>query len=116
MLDESVQIINVKDLPVGVIEFDKLLCGCGEPDKCWKLLYEYLQKADKNKYINTENTYELFFIYVINNELEFTEHGSSIYGSWLTDKGKEVLNWLNININITQNMIIDYSEDKKPGH
>jgi len=98
-------LVNKDDLPQGIVEFDELLCGCGQPQICWDALYSYLQRT--KFYCNTENPFELFFMYVVDH-LKLTEHGTSIYGAWLTQKGKEVLTWLDTNINKAGDLIICY--------
>lgn len=97
--------VNKEDLPKGIVEFSELLCGCGQPQKCWDALYEYLKNT--NFYQNTENPFELFFMYVID-YLKFTEHGTSIYGAWMADKGKEVLVWLEQNIDKAGDLVVCY--------
>jgi hypothetical protein len=107
--------VNETDLPKGVVQFSELLCRCGEPIICWEKLQTYLTKCASNVeeefYHRTENPLELFFMYVLYNPpLGLTEHGSSIYGSWITNKGREVLTWLNGNIDNIDNMVITYGE------
>jgi hypothetical protein len=99
--------VNKEDLPGGVVDFSELLCGCGEPGICWDALYDYLKFADAGQYQRADNAFELFFMYVISH-IRLTEHGTSIYGAWLTKKGKEVLNWLHDNIDRVDNLVICY--------
>jgi hypothetical protein len=98
-------LVNKEDLPEGIVKFQELLCGCGEPTKCWEALYDYLKSTEL--YHNTTNPFELFFMYIIYN-LGFTEHGTSIYGSWCTQEGEEVLKWLEKNIDKVDNLVICY--------
>lgn len=101
-------LVNAEDLPKGILEFHKLLCGCGSPGMCWDSLIWYLEICtSKENYFNTENSFELFFMYVISH-LGLTEHGTSIYGSWITEKGKECLNWLHRNTYKLDNMVVCY--------
>ena len=100
--------VNKEDLPKGIVEFDELMCGCGQPQICWNILFTYLEHcASEPFYHNTENPFELFFMYVVDH-LKLTEHGTSIYGAWVTDKGKEVLIWLRQNIDKINDLIICY--------
>lgn len=106
---ENQWLVNVEDLPKGVVEFSELLCGCGQPYLCWNMLLEYLSRKDsENFYLKLNSARSLFFAYIVENKLGFTEHGTSIYGAWITDKGKEVLQWLVENINKIDDMVICY--------
>lgn len=99
--------VNKEDLPEGIVDFSELLCGCGEPNLCWGALYNYLKFADVGQYQSADNAFELFFMYIIYH-IKLTEHGTSIYGAWPTKKGKEVLYWLNDNIDKVDNLIVGY--------
>ena len=71
------------------------ICGCGTPEVCYKWLKEYLTD------LNTKNwgkyDYESpdwKYIQIINGLLEnldIVEHGTTCRCSWLTEKGKKVL-------------------------
>lgn len=91
-------------------------CGCGNPEKAKKVIRDFLnilytdskdKENDwmtrcKNQEFMIENRFDVRSIY--GNELllclaytldaaEFTEHGSSIGGAWITEEGKMFL-WL----------------------
>lgn len=80
------------------------MCGCGTPRDVQKLLKDLL-----NNSIQTENRVEkareiikntdpdtIFeFIFHILEDKGFIEHGTSVYSSWLSDKGKTFLDLLN---------------------
>ena len=67
------------------------ICGCGMPDETYKAVFEMLKRArDKGKLIESDSPYELFMAYTLDH-LELLEHGSSIYGSWLTEKGEKMI-------------------------
>ena len=101
-------LVNKEDLPEGVVQFDELMCGCGCPSMCWDALLAYLEKcASDDFYCHTDDPFEIFFMYVVDN-LKFTEHGTSIHGAWATDRGKEVLTWLQQNIEQAGDLIICY--------
>lgn len=70
---------------------DKLhICGCGHPDDTYGLIHQ-LMKEISEKGVETEATpYYDFMIYQLNH-MGFLEHGSSIYNSWITDEGKELM-------------------------
>ena len=82
--------------------FNKLnWCGCGHPHTAYvavsKLLYWYqdTRKLDNRLQIladsfnieDCNNGLLLCLMYILD-AAGFTEHGSSIYGAWLTDEGK----------------------------
>lgn len=105
-------IVNEENLPKSIILFDELLCGCGCPQICWELLHIYLMcKNSSNNWLKLNRPFELFFAYVIDVHCKMTEHGTSIYGSWLTEEGKKALNWLDKNISKVGNMVICYKEN-----
>ena len=77
------------------------ICGCGRPHEVYKLIHIIMKAISKHGVkINQSITYEpwpayhAFVIYQLN-KMEFLEHGSSIYGSWLTEKGKKLIEALN---------------------
>ncbi len=98
-------LVNKEDLPEGIVEFHEMICGCRQPQICWDILLVYLLVT--GSYYSTEEPFELFFIYVIDH-LKFTEHGTSIYGAWITNKGKEVLAWLQQNIDKAGDLVVCY--------
>lgn len=79
-------------------------CGCGAPRDTLLYIVNGLAFQDKHRLANYENGEAmeknikarfsdeeayLFFLYFVNlDNYEFCEHGSSVYGSWLTTKGK----------------------------
>lgn len=78
------------------------LCGCGNPEGIHKFLINCLAATrddhdsiiDHRKIIalvkaNPETVAELVLHFLDSREL--TEHGSSVFGSWLTGRGKQVL-------------------------
>lgn len=72
------------------------ICGCGCPEETYQAVHEMLKRAkDRGSIIEPDNPYVLFMAYTLDH-LEFLEHGSSIYSAWLTDKGNELLEALDI--------------------
>ena len=72
------------------------ICGCGCPEETYKAVHEMLKRAKtRSNLIDPDEAHVLFMAYTLDN-LEFLEHGSSIYASWLTDKGNELLAALDI--------------------
>lgn len=77
---------------VGIFGF----CGCGDPDYQLEKIYQVLKimklgesNRDAYKAIYDTNEYDIY-LYLLDKH-EFTEHGSSIGGSWLTEKGTALL-------------------------
>lgn len=73
---------------VGVFGF----CSCGNPEyemqrilRVIQILTAPIQERNTELY-DESNGYQIY-LYLLDS-LGFTEHGSSVYGSWLTDKGK----------------------------
>jgi len=78
------------------------LCGCGDPERVHEFLLncmaarsdEYpniidVQKVQKLAAENNEIIAEFIMHYL--DSCDLIEHGSSVYGSWLTDRGKQAL-------------------------
>lgn len=80
------------------------ICGCGNPEEAYEAVHDMLKRAvdperfdNKDKWLIPECEYDCyiaFMCYTLNDK-EFMEHGSSIYGSFLTSKGKLLLNAMN---------------------
>jgi hypothetical protein len=78
------------------------LCGCGRPEEVHKFLLECMAAKD-DKYeniIDHKKVIELVkenvdivaeFVLHFLDDRHLTEHGVSVYGSWLTDRGKQAL-------------------------
>lgn len=88
------------------------LCGCGSPEDASLFIYKVLLAQNKEDYderktaysnifnISPEENYTVngafqFILYVLN-ERGFLEHGTSVYSSWLTAKGKCYLSLLEL--------------------
>lgn len=88
MADDPVTMENVLDhVP---------LCGCGNPEAGMALILELLQAAPFHS--NRERLLELLpdlgtrmVVLGALDEHDLIEHGTSIEGSWLTERGKQVL-------------------------
>lgn len=63
-------------------------CGCGSPDRNIQYVYNVLKRIESNKTEDTDTEY--FALYTLD-KLGLTEHGGSIGGSWLSEKGKQLL-------------------------
>lgn len=72
------------------------ICGCGCPEEAYKAVHEMLKRAKtRSNMIDPDEAHVLFMAYTLD-QLEFLDHGSSIYSAWLTDKGSELLAALDI--------------------
>jgi hypothetical protein len=63
-------------------------CLCGDVIENLTYIKDFLCKVLKKK-IAQKNS-DLFMLYWAN-KVEFLEHGGSVYGSWITDLGKEFI-------------------------
>ena len=87
----------------GVYEMTKMndlihelgICGCGCPKDAYEAVHQMLERAKTHNTINPDEPHVLFMAYTLD-RLGFLEHGSSIYGAWLSGKGEELLYALNI--------------------
>ena len=88
------------------ITADLGICGCGNPEDAYKAVHEIMllireikeapSKDLYSKYSDlTDNPYALTVLYMLDDR-EFLEHGTSIHGCWLTTKGKQLLEALDI--------------------
>lgn len=72
------------------------ICGCGNPERAYKSIHEMLIRVDRfrspipKEEIDNPNGCMLFMAYMLD-DMGYLEHGSSIYGAWLTSKGEELL-------------------------
>ena len=69
---------------------DLKFCGCSSPEGVMEMFRYELRSLDDHDWNFGRNAYELLPLYVLDSA-GLTEHGGSIEGSWLTKKGKEVL-------------------------
>jgi len=78
------------------------LCGCGQPENIHKFLIDCLgaRKSDCEQILDIKkieiiikekpNIVAEFVLHFLDS-VQLTEHGSSVYGSWLTERGKQFL-------------------------
>jgi hypothetical protein len=76
------------------------LCGCGNPDDVHRLIIECSKMFEGDKKKGIDGIMELVksepkvaseFIAHFLEQKNLTEHGGSVYGSWLTDRGKQFI-------------------------
>jgi len=65
-------------------------CGCGSPDTAMVYVGDYLRDISNNKFGDYEDTPYMFLAYWADTK-GFTEHGTTVRCSWLTNLGKELL-------------------------
>ena len=68
-------------------------CACGNPETVTALAFQYLTEVDADVRVKDSGLPEetwLLLAYMCDG-LEWTEHGGSVGGAWLTDVGKEAL-------------------------
>lgn len=68
-------------------------CGCGDPEQVDTLMLRYLAALPKWEHEEGDGLSDdvrLLLSYVAD-DIGWTEHGTSVYGCWLTDDGKEAL-------------------------
>jgi len=66
-------------------------CGCGNPEEMMGYIKTMLEKLDSKDWGNYEDKPYMFFVYWADKN-GFTDHGTTVRCSWLTEKGKELLN------------------------
>ena len=79
-------------------ELREFMCGCLTSEKTWQWIVEYLERKsgelgpEGTAYVNDDelNGAEIFMTGILDH-LGFTEHGISIRGAWITDKGRELV-------------------------
>lgn len=75
-------------------------CGCGQPEAAAERLRDLLalhplyEHRDAFKVLVPDDGLEHLLLYTLE-YFDLTEHGGSVGGGWLTDKGKAVLGALN---------------------
>lgn len=72
-------------------------CGCGSPTAAYEALCRLLElhplydhRDEVKAFFNNNTGLEMLVLYMLDH-LDLTEHGGSVGGGWLTDKGKAVM-------------------------
>lgn len=78
----------------------KWFCGCGDPTAATTRLRDILKlhplynHRDEFEALVPDNGLQYLLLYTLHH-FDLTEHGGTVGGAWLTDKGKAVLEALN---------------------
>jgi hypothetical protein len=75
------------------------LCGCGNPDQVHELLIECLETFEPYEYglqklvavVKEKPEIVAEFIAHFLDKFYLIEHGSNVYGSWLTEEGRDFI-------------------------
>lgn len=85
--------MTIQELRVFVNE---QFCACGSPEDAFEALAKALRIISHDRWLDElkawipDDGLQLLLLYQLD-KMDLTEHGGSVYGSWLSDKGKEVL-------------------------
>ena len=67
------------------------ICEFGNPKMVYRLIHVVMKEIlESSVKVNDHVGYYNYMIYQLN-EQGFLEHGSSIFGSWITEKGKKLI-------------------------
>jgi len=88
-----------KVLPDSVYELSRKICGCGWPPKAWRCVKALLERAAMDVHPRLPDEDDLgsdsvWFAEYLLDSMGLLEHGSNIEWAWLTDKGREMLEFL----------------------
>lgn len=70
------------------------ICGCGNPKMVYGLIHVVMKEILKSSSVKVDDYvgyYDYMYMIYQLNEQGFLEHGSSIYGSWVTEKGEKLI-------------------------
>lgn len=86
-------------LPKEIETIHWMCCGCGERDKMWTAIHNYLENFSLIGDDWTKRTIELvtgeqYFLAYYLDDIGLLDHGSGIGGSWITEQGGQVLEFL----------------------
>lgn len=65
-------------------------CGCGNAEEVGAYLLETLEMCDRQEWPPYEDGHRMLALYVLD-AADLLEHGTTIRCSWLTEKGREIL-------------------------
>lgn len=79
---------------------DLCICGCGSPEEAYEAIHKLLlllQAKNWDEWINVidNDIYALIVVYILDGN-GYLEHGGSIRHPWLTTKGEQLLEALDI--------------------
>lgn len=73
-------------MPQGVVDLANFFCGCATKENTWMVVEERL--ANKEYQPNDD------ILTAVLDYFNLTDHGTSIRGAWLTEKGEQTLKFL----------------------
>ena len=97
---------EIVQVPTGIGILYGLCCGCGQPDRFFRVVREYLEgiEGDSNVAVRLQDDDGFYFVANVISEIAWrepdrsycnmTEHGSSIFHCWLEDFGRDALEFL----------------------
>lgn len=104
--------------PKKILDIKKMFCGCGNPDLAWLAIKNYLRQredfhSNKISYEETEKleTGKDYILAYLLDYFGLTEHGGSVGGCWLTNDGKEILNYLEMLFDSTNDVDKEIEEE-----
>ena len=79
---------------------DLCICGCGNPEEAYEAIHELLlslQAKNWDEWLKSidNDIYALIVVYLLDGK-GYLEHGTSIRHPWLTKKGKQLMEALDI--------------------
>lgn len=82
-------------MPDSVRDVCTQFCGCGAPEVAWGWVRTYLSSVKEQTYRmkDVQDGAEWVAVYLMS-RLDLTSHGVSVCNSWMTEKGEEVLAFL----------------------
>ncbi|HEX9640697.1 MAG TPA: hypothetical protein VGB13_05230 [Candidatus Krumholzibacteria bacterium] len=80
---------TTKPLPAGMKLLSLAICGCCTEESTWGLILAELERLERVEYKRDDD-----LAAVVVDHCGLSEHGVSIRGGWLTDRGKEALAFL----------------------
>ena len=78
-------------LPIVKLVDELNICGCGDPRTVYKLIHVVMKEIRESR-VKTDDKigYYNYMIYQLNAQ-GFLEHETSIFESWVTEKGKKLI-------------------------
>lgn len=85
-------------VPKVIENLKSVMCGCGNPATAWKVLHDHLIREaieiGKRPPLPNPVSGEWYIVAYLLDYAGATEHGSSVLSAWITDDGREALEFL----------------------